>query len=127
MTKYLVMNKTLTRAEEQIMQALWRLGDGGYLKDVVEAMPDPRPHHNTVATLLKILVEKEVVGIKTPGRYHFYHPLMSKDAYTSGSIAGIANGYFSGSYREVVSFLVDKEKITVEDLELLLNQLKNKK
>lgn len=127
MTKYLVMNKALTRAEEQIMQALWKLKDGGYLKDIVEAMPEPRPHHNTVATLLKILVEKEVVGIKTPNRYNLYYPLLSRDEYTSGSIAGIAKGYFEGSYKEVVSFLVDKKKLSLEDLELLLKQMKKKK
>ena len=121
------MSKTLTRAEEQIMQAIWRLGDGGYLKDIVDTMPEPKPHHNTVATLLKIMVEKEVVGIKTPNRYNFYHPLLSKDEYTSGPIAGIAKGYFEGSYREVVSFLVDKKKLSVEDLEIFLKQLKKKK
>lgn len=121
------MSKSLTRAEEQIMQSLWSLEEGGYLKDIVDAMPEPKPHHNTVATLLKILVEKGVVGVKTPTRYHFYHPLLSRDEYTSGSIAGIAKGYFEGSYREVVSFLVDKKKLSVEDLELLLKQLKKKK
>lgn len=121
------MNKSLTKAEEQIMLALWGLPQGGYLKDIVDAMPEPKPHHNTVATLLKILVEKGVVGIKTPQRYHLYYPLLSKDEYTSGSIAGIAKGYFEGSYKEVVSFLVDKKKISVEDLEFLLKQLKKKK
>jgi len=120
------MSKSLTRAEEQVMQALWNLKEGGFLKDIVEAMPAPRPHHNTVATLLKILIDKEVVGIKNPSRYNFYYPLLTRDAYTSGSIAGIAKGYFKGSYKEVVSFLVDKKKISVDDLELLLNQLKKK-
>ena len=120
------MSKSLIRAEEQVMQALWNLKEGGFLKDIVEAMPAPRPHHNTVATLLKILIDKEVVGIKNPSRYNFYYPLLTRDAYTSGSIAGIAKGYFKGSYKEVVSFLVDKKKISVDDLELLLNQLKKK-
>lgn len=120
------MSKSLTRAEEQVMQALWNLKEGGFLKDIVEAMPAPRPHHNTVATLLKILIDKEVVGVKNPSRYNFYYPLLTRDAYTSGSIAGIAKGYFKGSYKDVVSFLVDKKKISVDDLELLLNQLKKK-
>lgn len=121
------MKHPLTRAEEQIMQALWKLEAGGYLKDIVEVMPEPKPHRNTVATLLKILVEKAVVGIKTPNRYNLYYPLLSRDEYTSGSIAGIAKGYFEGSYKDVVSFLVDKKKLSVEDLELLLKQTKNKK
>lgn len=120
------MSKSLTRAEEQVMQALWNLKEGGFLKDIVEEMPAPRPHHNTVATLLKILIDKGVVGIKNPSRYNFYYPLLTKDAYTSGSIAGIAKGYFKGSYKDVVSFLVNKKKISVDDLELLLNQLKKK-
>lgn len=121
------MNKTLTRAEEQVMQALWKLDKGGYLKDIVDAMPEPKPHHNTVATLLKILVEKGVVGVETPMRYNFYYPLLTRDAYTSGSIAGIAKGYFKGSYKDVVSFLIDNKKLSMEDLELLLKQLKKKK
>jgi predicted transcriptional regulator len=53
--------KKLTQAEEQIMQALWALNKGGFIKDVLEALEEPKPHHNTVATLLKILVEKKFV------------------------------------------------------------------
>jgi predicted transcriptional regulator len=119
--------KTLTKAEEQVMQAVWSQPDGGMLKDIVDAMPDPKPHHNTVATLLKILVEKKYVGIKGSGRFNHYYAKVQRDEYTNMALSGLTKGYFEGSYQEVVSFLVDKNKISVQDLELLIKQLKNGK
>ena len=95
--------------------------------DVLEAIDEPKPHHNTVATLLKILVEKEFVGIQNPNRNNFYHPLVSKSAYSGKRIEGLTENYFEGSYANVVSFLVDKKQMSIEDLELLLQQLKNKR
>lgn len=117
--------KPLTKAEEQVMQVLWKL-DKGFLKDILEGMPDPKPHSNTVATLLKILVEKKYVATETFGRMHQYYPLVSKKAYSKNSITGLVKGYFGGSYSQAVSFLVAENKLSVEELELLLQQLKNK-
>jgi predicted transcriptional regulator len=118
--------KKLTQAEEQIMQALWTLEKGGYIKDLLEALEEPKPHHNTVATLLKILVEKQFVGIQNPNRNNFYHPLVTMEQYSAKRIEGLTERYFEGSYSNVVSFLVDKKQMSIEDLELLLQQLKNK-
>ena len=118
--------KKLTQAEEQIMTALWKLDKGGFIKDVLEALEEPKPHHNTIATLLKILVEKQFVGIQNPNRNNFYYPLFSKDAYSSQSIEGLTDRYFEGSYSNVVSFLVDKKQMSIAELELLLKQLKKK-
>jgi predicted transcriptional regulator len=117
--------KSLTRAEEQIMQVLWKL-EKSFLKDIVDAMPEPKPHSNTVATLLKILVEKQFVNIETVGRMHLYLPAVSKDQYSKTSLSGLVKGYFGGSYSKAVSFLVEENKLTVDELELLLQQLKNK-
>lgn len=117
--------KTLTKAEEQVMMVLWKLGSG-LLMEVVEAMPEPQPHKNTIATILKILVEKEFVRIESMGRIFRYHPLVSKDAYSNASLSGMVKGYFEGSYSNIVSFLVDEKKLSVQDLELLLKQLKKK-
>ena len=119
--------KKLTQAEEQIMSALWTLNKGGFIKDVLEALEEPKPHHNTIATLLKILVEKQFVGIKNPNRNNFYYPLVSKDEYSTQSIEGLTDRYFEGSYSNVVSFLVDKKQMSIQELELLLKQLKKKK
>ena len=120
------MNKILTKAEEQIMQALWKL-ESAYLKDILESLPEPKPHNNTVATLLKILIEKEFVANEVHGRNHLYYPIVSKTDYSSGSINSIVENYFDGSFSDVVSFMLDKKKLKIKDIELLLNQLKTKK
>jgi BlaI family transcriptional regulator, penicillinase repressor len=115
--------KTLTKAEEQIMQALWKL-EKAFLRDIVDAMPNPKPHQNTVATLLKILVEKEFVGIKVLGRHHEYYPLLEKDEYSKRTIKQMVKGYFEGSFSNVVSFMVRENNISIEELENLLQQIK---
>ena len=118
--------KKLTQAEEQIMQILWQFEVGGYIKDLLEQLPEPKPHHNTVATLLKILVEKQFVGIKNPNRNNLYYSLVSKAEYSEQRIAGFSERFFAGSYTNLVSFLIDKKQMSIEDLELLLAQLKKK-
>ena len=118
--------KKLTQAEEQIMHALWALEEGGFLKDIIENLPEPKAHHNTIATLLKILVEKQFVGIRNPNRNNFYLPLVSRQEYTEQRIAAVTERFFKGSYPNVISFLVDRKRMSVKDLELLLKQLKNK-
>ena len=118
--------KTLTKAEEQVMQALWKINEG-FIRDVIEALPVPKPHQNTVATILKILIEKEFVGIKVYGRQHQYHPLVSKEAYSKSTIKTVVKNYFNGSFSEAVSFMVNEKSMSVEELELLLKQLKKGK
>ena len=129
MTKFLVIQKssmkTLTKAEEQVMQALWKI-QKGFLKDIVEAMPNPKPHSNTVATLLKILVDKKFVATETFGRMNEYSPSVSKQAYSKNTMSSLVKGYFGGSFSKAVSFLVEENKLSVEELELLLQQLKKK-
>lgn len=115
--------KTLTKAEEQIMQAVWKL-EKAFLREIVEAMPNPKPHQNTVATLLKILIEKEFVGINAIGRHHQYYPLVSKEEYSKRSMKQLAKNYFEGSFSNVVSFLVKENNISIEELESLLQQIK---
>jgi predicted transcriptional regulator len=115
--------KALTKAEEQVMQVLWKL-DGGLLMEIVDAMPSPPPHKNTVATILKTLVEKGFVSIEPLGRIHRYHPAVGKDEYSKNSLTNIARGYFGGSFSKVVSFLVEEKKLSAADLELLLKQVR---
>lgn len=108
------------------MKVLWQLGNG-LLMEVVEKMPQPQPHKNTVATILKTLVDKNFVRIEPLGRIHRYHPEISKEDYSRTSLTNVVKGYFEGSFSNVVSFLVDEKELSVEDLELLLKQLKKKK
>jgi len=115
--------KVLTKAEEQVMQVLWKL-EKGFLREIIDAMPAPKPHQNTVATLLKILVEKEFVSITVLGRQHVYSPLVGKDEYSKRTMKQIVKGYFEGSFSNVVSFMVKENNISIEELETLLAQIK---
>lgn len=117
--------KNLTKAEEQVMQVLWTL-ENAFLRDIVEAMPG-QPHQNTVATILKILVEKEFVRVTVLGRQHQYAPLVSKEAYFKATMKGLVKGYFGGSVLSALSFMVKENAISVQDLETLLQQVKQAK
>ena len=118
--------KSLTKAEEQVMQILWKLKKG-FLKDIIEEMPEPKPHSNTVATILKILVDKNFVGIEIFNRFHQYYPLINKEEYSDKSMKTLVEGYFEGSFSNVVSFMLEKKQLSVQDLELLLKQIKKHK
>jgi predicted transcriptional regulator len=117
--------KALTKAEEQVMKVVWKLGSG-LLMEIVEHMPSPPPHKNTVATILKTLVDKGFIEIENIGRIHRYHPKISKEKYSKATLINLAKGYFEGSFSNVVSFMVEENKLSVNDLELLLKQLKKK-
>jgi predicted transcriptional regulator len=118
--------KPLTKAEEQIMHSIWKLEEA-FLKDILELQPEPKPHSNTVATIVKILVEKGFVGVTPIGRVHRYYPLVSKDTYSSSSIRNLVAGYFEGSFADAVSFMVKQKDISIKELELLLQQIKHTK
>jgi BlaI family penicillinase repressor len=119
------MSKQLTKGEEQIMQVLWKL-DKAFLREILDVLPVPKPHSNTVATLLKILVEKEFVGIQTFGRMHQYYALVAKEAYSKSTLKTMVKSYFEGNYSNAVSFMVRENGLSIEELELLLKQLKKK-
>lgn len=115
--------KILTKAEEQIMQVIWKL-EKAFLREIIDELPNPKPHQNTVATILKILVEKEFVGVTVFGRMHQYYSLVNKDAYSKNTIKSLVKGYFEGSFSNAVSFMVKENNLSIEELELLLKQLK---
>ncbi len=117
--------KPLTKAEEQVMQAIWKLNKA-FLREIVDAMPVPKPHQNTVATLLKILMEKKYIKVDVIGRMHQYYPAISKEAYSKASMKTLVKGYFEGSFSEAVSFMVKENNLSIEELELLLQTLKKK-
>jgi predicted transcriptional regulator len=118
--------KTLTKAEEEVMQIIWK-SEGAFLRDIVGEFPEPRPHQNTVATILKILVEKEFVGIEVFGRMHKYYPIVEKNQYSKGRVKSLVKKYYEGSFSNIVSSMVKENNLSVEDLEMLLKQLKKDK
>ena len=118
--------KPLTKAEEQIMQTIWKL-ETAFLKDIIEAQSDPKPHSNTIATIAKILVDKGFVGVNQIGRVHQYFPIVTKEEYSSSTIRNLVEGYFEGSFADAVSFMVKQKDISVKELELLLQEMKKSK
>ncbi|WP_462222444.1 BlaI/MecI/CopY family transcriptional regulator [Ferruginibacter sp.] len=117
--------KNLTKAEEQIMQVIWRL-EKAFLREILDELPAPKPHSNTVATIIKILTDKEFVGVTVFGRTHQYYPLVSKEVYSKSSMKSLVKGYFEGSFSNAVSFMVKENNISLDELEILLKQLKKK-
>ncbi len=109
-------SKELTRAEEQIMQILWKI-EKGFVHDILEKFPNPKPAYNTVSTIVRILEKKGFVGFIAYGKSHQYYPLISKKDYTSSSMKRLVNNYFSNSYKEMVSFFTSENDLKIEELE----------
>ncbi len=116
----------LSKAEERIMQALWQ-HDRALVRDIIAAMPAPKPHANTVNTILKILTEKGFVTSEPLGNANLYRALISKDAYSSRTIAQVVKGYFNGSFADLVSFFVADKNLDITELESVLKTLKKGK
>jgi len=116
--------RELTRAEEEVMQILWELGKG-FVKDLVERYKEPRPAYNTVSTLIRILEQKGFVGHTAYGKTHEYYPLISKDEYRKQSLNNMLSNYFSGSFKQLVSFFAREGKMDRKDMEDILNAMKN--
>ncbi|MDD2527357.1 MAG: BlaI/MecI/CopY family transcriptional regulator [Lentimicrobium sp.] len=114
--------KELTRAEEQIMQILWRIGKG-HVHDILEYFPEPRPAYNTVSTIIRILEKKKVVNHEVIGKSHRYYPLISKREYTRFSLKQLMKGYFSNSHKQMVSFFTHEENLPVKELEEIKKML----
>ncbi len=119
--------KRLTRAEEDIMQIIWKLGRCTVrnIRDYIrEEMGLPEPPHSTVSTIVRILDDKKgFVGHKAYGRTYEYFPIVTKEAYSRHSLRKLAGDYFGGSMNRLVSFLVKQEDISLKDLSELLGQM----
>ena len=117
------MSYELTKAEEQVMKILWEINEG-FVKDVLEKFPAPKPAYNTVSTIIRILEKKKMVGFKAFGRTHLYFPLLSQDDYLNQSTDSLMQKYFEGSTEKMLSFFVKEKNVSVEELEKILNELK---
>jgi BlaI family transcriptional regulator, penicillinase repressor len=126
------MKKTeigLTKAEEEIMQILWEL-EKGFVKDILDHFDDPKPAYTTVATFMKILEKKGYVSFNPYRNAYQYYPLVSREEYSSAHVNSIFKKYFKNSIKDVVSFMADNNKVSVNDIDnaiKLLNELKNGK
>lgn len=108
--------KRLTKAEEQIMQILWDI-EKGFVKDIIEHLPDPKPAYNTVSTIVRILEKKGFVSHNAFGNSHEYYPVILKEEYTEAYLKSIIKDYFSDSFKEMVSFFTRDTDMSLEELE----------
>lgn len=118
--------KELTKAEDQVMQILWQI-EKGFVKDIVEQMPNPKPAYNTVSTIVRILENKGFVSHTSFGKTHEYFPIISKDKYSKFYLNNMLKGYFNGSFQNLVSFFAKDNKLDVTDLDALVQQIENLK
>lgn len=120
--------KDLTKAEEQIMQIVWQL-ESGFVKDVMDYLPEPKPAYNTVSTIIRILQVKGFIAHETFGKAHKYFPIISKEEYKRHATEKLLGGYFENSVESMLSFFVKEEKLDLSDVDEILkmiNKVKNK-
>lgn len=120
--------KDLTKAEEQIMQIIWQI-EKGFVKDVMDYLPEPKPAYNTVSTIIRILETKGFIGHEAFGKSHQYYPLISKDDYKRHVTEKLLDGYFENSVESMFSFFVKEEKLDLSDVDEILkmiNKIKNR-
>lgn len=115
--------RELTKAEEQVMQVLWKNGPS-FVKEIIAELPDPKPAYSTTSTIVRILQDKGFVSHHAYGPTHQYFPLVSKDDYSHFSMKKMLNNYFDGSVKKMVSFFSRKEKIDSKEMEEILEILK---
>ena len=108
----------LTKAEEQLMQYLWEL-EKAFLKDIVDAYPEPKPAYTTISTVIRTLVNKKVIAYKTFGKSNQYFPKITKEAYFKNHLNNVVKNFFNGSYASLASFFTDNDGMTKDELKEL--------
>jgi predicted transcriptional regulator len=116
--------KELTKAEEQVMQVIWKIGQG-FANEIMAAYPEPKPAYNTVLTMVRILEKKGFVAHETFCKANRYYPLISKEEYSANSLKGLVQNYFNNSYMDLVSAFAKKENFTIEEIEELKKMIEN--
>jgi len=122
--------KQLNKSELQIMKYLWTL-ENGFMKDIVEKFPEPRPAYTTISTLLKRMVDKDYIGFERLGRDKQYYPILKKNEYFSRQVNGMIQHFFNDSKAQFASFFTKNADLSIQELqelqELLKQKIENKK
>jgi len=108
--------KELTKAEEQIMRVLWDM-EKGFVKDILEYLPAPKPAYNTVSTIVRILEKKGFIAHKAYGKTYEYFPKISREIYTKLFMQNFIQKYFQDSFQEMMSFFARDENLSLPELE----------
>lgn len=116
--------KSLTKAEEQIMQILWELKEG-VVKDIVDKFEDSKPAYTTVATVLTVLEKKGFVLCRKVGNVKLFSPEISKKEYTGFQFKSLLSDYFNGSFPKMATFFAKENNLGIKDLEEILKATEN--
>lgn len=108
----------ITKAQEDILKALWKI-DEGAIGDILNALPQPHPAYNTVATVIKVLEKKGYVSHKTYGKTNVYFPIVSRKEYGQHVVKDAFNGLFNSSLNQMVSYFVKGKEVGIDELEEL--------
>ena len=114
--------KEITKAQEDILKALWEIGDGA-VSDVLDGLSGPKPAYNTVATVIKVLEKKGYISHKTYGKTNVYFPVITKKDYANHVLKETFKGLFNGSVNQMMSFFVKNKEISLTELEELKDML----
>lgn len=114
----------LTKAEEQIMQILWDMGEG-MVRDIRDRFDEPKPARNTVSTIIRVLEAKGIVSYRAEGNTHIYYPLVSKREYSKRQLFSLMKNYFDNSFPQMATFFAREKELTIDELEQLLNATKD--
>jgi predicted transcriptional regulator len=118
--------KKLTEKEDQIMQVIWSL-ERAFIRDVVAELPNPKPHYNTVATLVKILVKKGFLQSEKLGNTDQYSPKIALETYRKEDIKDIKKKYFGNSMPKMMAHFAKQEKLSDKEIDELIQLIKSKK
>lgn len=116
----------LTNKEEEIMHILWKLKKA-FVKDVLAEITDEKPHYNTLSTIIRNLEEKGFVNHTAYGNTHQYFPVVKMEAYRKQFMNTAISNYFENSYKNLVSFFAEEEKISAKELREILELIEKKK
>jgi BlaI family penicillinase repressor len=117
--------KELTKAEEQVMQYIWKL-EKAFLKDIVEQFKEPRPAYTTISTVIRVLVKKEFVAFNSYSKVHEYYPLVSKSDYFKMHFKVVVKSFFNGSLSKFASFFTDSDDLSISELEEIKQMIEKK-
>lgn len=114
----------LTVQEENVMLYIWKL-ETCFIRDIVREMPDPKPPYTSVASVVRNLEKKRYVSATRFGPITQYTPAVQESEYKRAFLSNVVRDYFTGSYKEMVSFFVKDRKLTGDDLKELIRIIEN--
>lgn len=116
----------LTPQEEQAMQAVWKTGEG-HVKLFLDNISDPKPPYTTLASTIKNLEKKSYLISRLVGNAYLYQPAISEDDYKKKFMSGVVQNYFANSYKNLVNFFVEQQKLSADELKEIIDMIEGRK